>query len=327
MKPVFDAARRAPKRILYAEGEDERVLRAVQIVRDEGLAEPILVGRPEVIRSRIERLGLRVLPGADFAVIDPRHDSRYREVWSEYHRIMERRGVSPDLARELVRRSTTLIGAMILRRGEADGMLCGTFGAYDTHLKHVDEVIGRRPGASVLAAMNILLLPNRTLFLCDTYVNLDPDAAAIAEMTRLAAEEVRRFGMTPRVALLSHSSFGSSVSPSAAKMRRALELIAERSPELEVEGEMHGDAALSPIVRRRVFPNARLTEDANLLIMPNLDSANIAFNLLKEAAGEGITIGPILLGAAKPVHIVTPSATVRRIVNMTALTVVDAGAR
>ncbi|HEY7608337.1 MAG TPA: NADP-dependent malic enzyme [Alphaproteobacteria bacterium] len=330
MKPVFAAAKKAPRRIIYAEGEEERVLRAVQIVKDEGLAHPILVGRPDVVRSRIERLGLRIQPGVDFELIDPNNDPRYREVWSEYHRIMERKGVRRDDAKAAILRSSTLIACMILRRGEADGMLCGTVGRYQAHLVHLENVIGRRRGVAGFAAMNLLLLPKRTVFICDTYVNPDPTPEQIAEMAILAAEEVRRFGFAPRVALLSHSNFGSADSPSARKMRQALARVEARAAELdfplEVEGEMHGDAALSFEMLRQVMPHARLTGEANLLIMPNLDAANIAFNLLKVTTGQGITVGPILLGAAKPAHILTPTSTVRRIVNMTALAVVDAGA-
>ena len=330
MKPVFAAAKKAPKRIIYAEGEEERVLRAVQIVKDEGLAQPILVGRPEVVKSRIERLGLRIRPGQDFELIDPHNDPRYREVWSEYHQIMERKGVRRDDAKAAILRSSTLIACMILHRGEADGMLCGTFGRYAAHLVHIENVIGRRRGVTGFAAMNLLLLPKHTVFICDTYVNADPTADQLAEMTILAAEEVRRFGFAPRVALLSHSNFGSADTPSARKMRQALARVEARAAELdfqiEVEGEMHGDAALSHAILEKVMPNARLSAEANLLIMPNLDAANIAFNLLKATTGQGITVGPILLGAAKPAHILTPTSTVRRIVNMTALTVVDAGA-
>ena len=330
MKPVFAAAKKAPKRIIYAEGEEERVLRAVQIVTDEGLARPILVGRPDVVRSRIDRLGLRIRPGADFELIDPNNDPRYREVWSEYHRIMERKGVRRDDAKAAILRSSTLIACMILRRGEADGMLCGSVGRSQAHLGHVENVIGRRRGVAGFAAMNLLLLPKRTVFICDTYVNPDPTPEQIAEMAVLAAEEVRRFGFVPRVALLSHSNFGSADSASARKMRQALARVEARAAELdfplEVEGEMHGDAALSLDMLHQVMPHARLTGEANLLIMPNLDAANIAFNLLKVTTGQGITVGPILLGAAKPAHILTPTSTVRRIVNMTALAVVDAGA-
>jgi len=330
MKPIFAAATKAPKRIIYAEGEEERVLRAVQVVKDEGLAHPILVGRPDVVKSRIDRLGLRIRPGADFELIDPHNDARYREVWSEYHQLMERKGVRRDDAKAAILRSATLIACMILRRGEADGMLCGTVGRYQAHLAHIENVIGRRRGVAGFAAMNMLLLPKRTVFICDTYVNPDPAPEQIAEMAILAAEEVRRFGLAPRLALLSHSSFGSADTPSARKMRQALARVEARAAELdfpvEVEGEMHGDAALSPDLLRHVFPRARLSDEANLLIMPNLDAANIAFNLLKVTTGQGITVGPILLGAARPAHIITPTSTVRRIVNMTALTVVDAGA-
>ncbi len=327
MKPLFAAAKEGPRRrIVYAEGEDERVLRATQVVVDEKLALPILIGRPAVVERCIERYGLRVRPGKDFELVNPDFDLRYREYCDEYHRLTERRGVSQQYARLEMRRSNTLIGAMMIHRGEADGMICGTFGTHDSHLNYIDQVIGRRPGVSHYYAMNLLLLPQRNVFICDTYVHFDPSAAQIAEMTVLAAEEIRRFGMTPKIALLSHSSFGSANTPTARKMREALALIESVAPELEIEGEMHGDAALSEEVRRQEFPRSRLKGDANLLIMPTLDAANIAFNLLKTAAGDGITVGPILLGAAKAVHINTPTATVRRLVNMTALTVVDAGA-
>jgi malate dehydrogenase (oxaloacetate-decarboxylating)(NADP+) len=326
MKPLFAAAKASPKRIVYAEGEDERVLRAVQIVLDEGLAQPLLIGRPQVVEQRMERLGLRVRPGRDFNLVDPGDDPRYRDYWSTYHKLTERKGVSPEYAKIEMRRRATLIGAMLMHKGEADGMLCGTFGTHDLHLHYVDQVIGLAPGVRHYAAMNALVLPDRTLFICDTYVSADPDAEHIAEMTLLAAEEVRRFGLAPRVALLSASNFGSLELPSARKMQRALRILQERAPELEVEGEMHGDAALSEEIRLRVFPNSRLRGLANLLVMPTLDAANISFNLLKTAAGDGVTIGPILLGAARAVHILTPSATVRRIVNMTALTVVDVNA-
>jgi len=326
MKPLFAAAKSSPKRIVYAEAEDERVLRAVQTVVDEGLARPVLLGRPAVIESRLERLGLRMRPIRDYEVVNPESDPRYRDYWSTYHKLTERRGVSPQYAKLEMRRRNTLIGAMLIHKGEADGMLCGTFGTHALHLKYIDEVIGLRPGVKHYAAMNALLLPNRTVFICDTYVTPDPDPEHIAEMTLLAAEEMRRFGFLPKVALLSASNFGSVDLPSAKKMQQALALLIERAPDLEVEGEMHGDAALSEEIRLKVFPNSRLKGAANLLIMPTLDAANIAFNLLKTSAGDGVTIGPVLLGAARPVHIITPSATVRRIVNMTALTVVDAGA-
>jgi len=326
MKPLFAAAKALPKRIVYAEGEDERVLRAVQIVVDEGLAQPTLIGRPQVVEQRIERLGLRVRPGRGFDLVNPELDPRYRDYWRTYHKLTERKGVSPEYARVEMRRRNTLIGAMLMVKGEADGMLCGTFGTHALHLHYVDQVIGLLPGIRHYAAMNALVMTNRTVFICDTYVTPDPDAEHIAEMTMLAAEEVRRFGLTPKVALLSASNFGSLELESSRKMQRALALLQERAPDLEVEGEMHGDAALSEEIRLKVFPSSRLRGPANLLIMPTLDAANIAFNLLKTAAGDGVTIGPILLGAARAVHILTPSATVRRLVNMTALTVVDVNA-
>ena len=326
MKPLFAAAKAKPKRVVYAEGEDERVLRAVQIVLDEGLAQPLLIGRPQVLEQRIERLGLRIRAGRDFNLVNPELDPRYRDYWNSYHKLVERKGVSPEYAKVEMRRRHTLIGAMLMYKGEADGMLCGTFGTHALHLHYIDQVIGLAPGVRHYAAMNALVLPNRTVFICDTYVTADPDAEHIAEMTILAAEEVRRFGLNPKVALLSASNFGSLELPSARKMQRALALLQERAPQLEVEGEMHGDAALSEEIRLKVFPGARFRGEANLLIMPGLDAANIAFNLLKTSAGDGVTVGPILLGAARAAHILTPSATVRRIVNMTALTVVDANA-
>jgi len=326
MKPLFSAAKAAPRRMVYAEGEDERVLRAVQIVCDEGLAKPILVGRPQVVEQRIERLGLRIRPGREVELVNPESDPRYRDYWQTYHRLTERKGVSPEYARVEMRRRNTLIGSMLMAKGDADGMLCGTFGTHALHLHYIDQVIGLRPGARHYAAMNALILPHRTVFICDTYVTPDPDAEHVAEMTVLAAEEIRRFGIAPKVALLSASNFGSMAIASARKMQQALAILAERAPELEVEGEMHGDAALSDDLRRKVFPSSRLRGEANLLVMPTLDAANISFNLLKIASAENVTIGPILLGAARPVHILTPSATVRRIVNMTALTVADANA-
>ncbi|MEK6210178.1 MAG: NADP-dependent malic enzyme [Pseudomonadota bacterium] len=327
MKPVFAAAKAAPRRVIYAEGEDERVLRAVQVVVDEHLANPILIGRPEVVEMRLKRFGLRIKPGKDFELVNPESDARYREVWTEYYKAMNRKGVSPDDARVHVRQSTTLIGAMLLRRGDGDAMLCGTFGRHKDHLRHIANVIGLKQGASIFAAMNVLLLAKRTLFISDTYVNEDPGVEQLAEIAIMAAEEVKRFGVAPRIALLSHSNFGSDDSPAALKMSRARDLIEKLAPDLEVEGEMHGDAALSESIRNHVHPESRLKGEANLLIMPNLDAANISFNLLKMTGGEGITVGPILLGAAKPVHILTPTATVRRLVNMTALCVVDANAQ
>jgi malate dehydrogenase (oxaloacetate-decarboxylating)(NADP+) len=327
MRPVFAAAKAAPKRVVYAEGEDERVLRAAQVVIDEHIARPTLVGRPDVVQIRIERLGLRIRREKDFDLVDPNRDPRHREYSAAYHRLAERGGVTPQIARLEMRRSYSLIGAMLMHMGAADAMLCGAVGRYRSHLRFIDQVIGKRDGVNHYAAMNMLLLPRRTVFICDTYVNYDPTAEQIAEMTLLAAEAIRRFGIIPKVALLSHSSFGAADTPTAIKMREALRLLEIRAPDLEVEGEMHGDAAISEEIRKQVFPNSRIKGEANLLVMPTLDAANIAFNLLKTAAGDGITIGPILLGAAGPAHIITPSATVRRIVNMTALTVVDAAAQ
>jgi malate dehydrogenase (oxaloacetate-decarboxylating)(NADP+) len=327
MKPIFSSAKEGPRRrIVLSEGEDERTLRAAQVVVDEGLGKLILIGRPGVVERRIERNGLRIRPGADFELVNPESDPRYREYWTEYHRLTERRGVSQQSAQVEMRRRHTLIGAMMMHRGEADGMVCGIVGTYGEHLQDIGRVIGLKPGVRNFYAMNALLLPRRTVYICDTYVNLDPTAEQLAEMTALAAAAIRRFGVVPRAALLSHSNFGTSDAPSARKMRDALELIRSLVPDLSIEGEMHGDAALSAELRLANFPHSRLKEDANLLIMPTLDAANISFNLLKTAAGDSITIGPILLGAARPVHILTSSATVRRIINMTALTVVDASA-
>jgi len=324
MKPVFAAARGAGKRIIFAEGESERVLRAVQTVVDEGLARPILIGRPDVVDANVERFGLRIRAEQDFELVNPDSDPRFKELWTYYHGLMERKGVSVEYAKKEVRRRTTLIGALLLKHGYGDGLICGTYGMYRLHLDFIESVLGRRPGVQHCYALNVVNLPERTLFLADTYINYDPSPEQIVEMTLLATEEMARFGIAPKVALLSHSSFGSADSPTAEKMRTALRLLHERHPELEVEGEMHGDTALDEQLRLRIFPNARMREAANLLIFPTLDAANIAFNLLKTAAGEGMTVGPILLGAARPVHILTPSATVRRIVNMTALTAVEA---
>jgi malate dehydrogenase (oxaloacetate-decarboxylating)(NADP+) len=324
MRPLFSAAKAAPPtRIVYAEGEDDRVLRAVQIVVDEGLARPILIGRAEVIERRIEKHGLRIQPGVDFELVNPQSDPRYRVYHEEYFKITQRCGVSPQYARIEMRRRATLIGAMMIHLGDADGLICGTFGSHELHLHYINQVIGARTGVRNYYALNVLMLPKRTLFICDTGVQQDPTAEQIAEMAWLAAEKVRQFGLQPKAALVSHSSFGSSDSPSALKMRHALHLIEQYAPDLEVEGEMHGDAALSEAVRQAIFPNSRLQGEANLLLMPNLDAANISFNLLKTASGDGVTIGPMLLGAAKPIHIVSPSATVRRLVNMTAITAMD----
>jgi len=335
MKPIFQAAKRAThKRVAYAEGEEERVLRAVQVVVDEGLARPTLIGRPAVIAQRIEKFGLRLQEGLDYDIVNVEQDARYRDFWQTYHRLTERKGVSVQMAKIEMRRRLTLIGAMLLKKGEVDGLLCGTWGTTAQHLHYIDQVIGKRQGGSpstaqdvqVYACMNGLMLPGRQVFLVDTHVNADPTAEQLCEITVMAAEEVRRFGIEPKVALLSHSNFGTSDSDSAVKMRRTLALLREQAPWLEVDGEMHGDVALDPVARAKLMPNSTLHGEANLLVLPNIDAANIAYNLLKMAAGGGIAIGPVLLGADKPVHVLTPSATVRRIVNMTALTVADADA-
>ena len=328
MKPVFAQAKMAPKRIVFAEGEDERVLRAVQVICDEGIARPILIGRQEDIERKAEAYGLRVRAGVDFEVIHHEgsafFDAHFEEFWKEYHGLTERRGVSVDYAKREVRRRATLWGSLMVRLGYADGMVCGMFGRHDVHRGYVESVVGMAEGASRYYAMNLLMLPGRTVFIGDTYVNYEPSAEQLTEMTMLAAHEVRRFGIVPKVALLSHSSFGSEDSPTSVKMREVMAQLAQQAPTLEVEGEMHGDAALDESIRARVFPNSRLKGQANLLVMPTLDAANISFNLLKVAAGDNLTVGPILLGAKKPVHVLTPTATARRIVNMTALAVVDA---
>ncbi|MBU3667400.1 MAG: NADP-dependent malic enzyme [Rhodocyclaceae bacterium] len=326
MRAVFVACKEgARQRILFAEGEDERVLRATQVILEEQLATPILIGRPEVVATRLERAGLRIKPGIDFELVNPQDDSRYRECWMAYHKLMARRGVTPDIAKSEMRRDTTLMGAMLMKLGHADGMICGVIGQYSDHLQVVSEVIGKRTGTNVFAAMNYLMLPGRSLFITDTHVNENPDAEQIAEIAMLAADEVKRFGVHPKVALLSHSNFGSSASASALKMSRAAALLpALSSGELEVDGEMHGDSALSEEIRLNAYPESALKGEANVLVMPNLDAANISYNLIKMIGGSGVTIGPILLGAALPVHILTSSSTVRRVVNMTAMAVMDA---
>jgi malate dehydrogenase (oxaloacetate-decarboxylating)(NADP+) len=329
MKPIFALAKKAhaaggATRVVFAEGEDERVMRAVQVVIDEGVARPILVGRPAVIGRRLERFGLRMRPGADLDIVNPESDPRYRQYCEAYHRMTERRGVTEQYARIEMRRRHTLIGAMLIHHGDADAMICGTFGTHGLHLRYLDQVLGRRPGANVYAAMNILMLPGRVVAMVDTHVNVDPTAEEIAEITINAAEELRRLGISPRVALLSHSNFGTSDAPSAVKMRQALERIRAQAPQLEIDGEMHADCAVDGPLRRVIMPRSTLREDANLLVCPGIDAANISYNLLKTISGNNVAVGPILLGAARPVHILTPSATVRRIVNMTALAVVDA---
>ncbi len=325
MQPVFEAAKHAPKRLVYAEGEDERVLRAVQVVLDEGMAKPILIGRPEIVERRAARLSLRLRVGTDIELINPDDDPRHLEYAAAYHKLAAREGVSPEVAKLDMHRRTTLIAAMLMHKGAADAMICGTVGQHQRHLVYIHNVIGRAPGCSIYAAMNMLILPRRTLFICDTYVNQDPTPEQLAEMTLMAAAEVRRFGLAPKVALLSHSNFGSNQTASARKMRAARELLEKLAPDLECDGEMHGDSALSSAIREREFPGSRLKGEANLLIMPNLDAANISYNLLRAVSGEGVTVGPILLGAAKPAHILTATATVRRIVNMSAFAVVEAG--
>ncbi|MBL8686594.1 MAG: NADP-dependent malic enzyme [Alphaproteobacteria bacterium] len=323
MKPVFDGARRDPKRVVYAEGEDERVLRAVQTVLDEGLAKPILVGRHWVVNKRIEKLGLRFRTGREVQLIDPENDPAFASYWQLYHHIMERRGVTQDLAKTLVRTDNTLIAALMVRRAEADAMICGVVGRFDHHLHHIDDVIGLKNNANNFAAMNALILPQGNFFLCDTQVTAEPDAKQITETALLAIEEVKKFGITPKVALLSHSNFGSASTVSAQKMRQALEMIKKLNPDVEVEGEMSGDAAISEAVRRQLFPNAQLIGQANLLVFPSLDSANITFNILRQM-GDGLSVGPILLGGAKSAHVMSPSAKARSIVNMTAVAVVGA---
>jgi malate dehydrogenase (oxaloacetate-decarboxylating)(NADP+) len=334
MRPIFDAAKRAPKkRVVFCEGEEERVLRAAQIVVDEGLARPTLIGRPQIIAQRIAKFGLRLQQDVHYDIVSIDWDSRYHDFWQTYHRMTERKGVTVPLAKIEMRRRLTLIGAMLLYKGDVDGMICGTWGTTAMHLNYIDQVIGRRPdgprtpqGAPIYACMNALVLPNRQLFLVDTHVNENPTSEELAEITIMAAEEMMRFGIKPKAALLSHSNFGSSNLPTAVKMRQTLELLRIHAPWLEVDGEMHGDVALDSKQRAVLMPHGTLSGDANLLVFPNIDSANISYNLLKTAAGGNIAIGPVLLGAAKPVHILTASATVRRIVNMTALTVADANA-
>jgi len=327
MQPIFAVARKVASernRIVFAEGEDERVLRAVQIVVDERIATPILVGRPAVIENSIKRFGLRIRIGEHLTVVNPDQDARYREYWQEYHRVMQRRGVTAQYAKLEMRRRTTLIASMLLKKGEADGLICGTISGTARHLHYIDQVLGRRAGVNVYGAMTGLILPGRQVFIADTHVNLDPSAEQLAELTGLAADQLYAFGLVPKVALLSHSNFGSSDAPSALKMRATLALLRERSPNLEVDGEMHGDCALDQAARHAVLPQSTLHGSANLLICPNLDSANIAYNLLKTTAGQNVAVGPILLGCAAPAHILTEAATVRRIVNMTAITVVEA---
>lgn len=330
MKPIFAVAKRCvaetpqTSRIVFAEGEDERVMRAVQVVVDEAIAKPIMIGRPAVIERRLERFGLRIKPGVDFELINPEYDERYKDYWRTYHDLTKRKGVTEAYAKIEMRRRNTLIGSMLIHKGNADGMICGTFGTHSLHLHYVNQVLGLRAGCNTYGAMNGLMLTNRQVFLVDTHVNYDPTAEQVAEITLMAAEEMLRLGVQPKAALLSHSNFGSSNQPSAVKMREALQILRDIAPWLEVDGEMHGDCAIDEAVRNTIFSGSTLTGEANLLVCPNIDAANISYNLLKSAAGNGIAVGPILLGSDKPVHILTASATVRRIVNMTALAVLDA---
>ena len=323
MKPVFEAAKSNPQRVVFAEGEDERVLRAVQVIVDEGLAKPIIVGRPQVIKKRIEKSHLRISAGRDFELVNPDSDPRFAEYWGLYHRLMERRGISPDQAKNIVRTRNTVIASLMLKRREADAMICGTSGKYQSHLTDIIDIIGLNYDVHVPSALNVMILSKGIYFICDTYVTDNPTAHEIAEMTIQASDAVRRFGIEPKIALLSHSNFGSSEAPSARKMREALSLIHMRAPALEVEGEMHADAAVSEEIRDRIFPNSRLTGSANLFVMPTLDAANITYNLMK-SLGDGLSIGPILLGVGQPAHVLTPSVTVRGIVNMAAIGAVEA---
>jgi malate dehydrogenase (oxaloacetate-decarboxylating)(NADP+) len=324
MKPIFSQAKQNPQRVVMAEGEEERVLQATQELVTLGLAKPILVGRPSVIDMRLKKLGLQIQAGKDFEVVNNESDPRFNEYWSEYYQLMKRRGVSQEQARRAVIGNPTLIAAIMLLRGEADAMICGTIGTYHEHYAVVEKVLGFREGVNVAGAMNALLLPSGNTFIADTYVNDDPTPEQLAEITLMAAETVRRFGIEPKVALLSHSSFGSSDCPSARKMRRTLELVNQMAPELEIDGEMHGDAALVESIRHDVMPDSPLKGAANILIMPNMEAARISYNLLRVSSSEGVTVGPVLMGVSKPVHILTPIASVRRIVNMVALAVVEA---
>ncbi|NRO98032.1 NADP-dependent malic enzyme [Paraburkholderia sp. NMBU_R16] len=324
MRPVFAAAKQKAARIVFAEGEDERVLRAAQFVLTEGIAKPIIIGRPAVIEMRLKKMGSKLKGGVDFDIVNPEDDPRYQQCWQAYHEIGAREGVTPDVAKAAMRKFNTLIGAILVHLGYADGMICGLIDTYHSHLKFIDQVLGRAAQAEHYAAMNLLMLPGRNLFICDTYVNEVPSAEQLADMAVLAAREIERFGIVPKIALLSNSNFGSTPSASSQRMATARKLIAARAPELEVDGEMHGDAALSEAIRKQSFPGTTLTGEANLLIMPNVEAANITYNLLKMVGGEGVTVGPLLLGAAKPVHILTPAATVRRIINMTAVAAANA---
>ncbi|RZI95964.1 MAG: NADP-dependent malic enzyme, partial [Variovorax sp.] len=325
MRPVFSAAKLATaKRVAFAEGEDDRVLRAAQLAVDESLARPILIGRPSVIETRIKKAGLHIRVGEDVDIVDPENDPRFRTYWEAYHKLLGRRGITPEASKAMVRRSNTTIAALMVHLGDADAMLCGLVGRFDSHLKILEQVLGSKRGTPGFAGLNALTLDRGTLFIADTHVNEDPSAEQLAHIALMAAEEMQRFGLPPKVAFLSHSNFGSSERASARKMRIARDLFAKLAPDIECDGEMHGDAALSADIRNTAMPDTTLTGEANLLICPNLDSANILYNVLKMTGANGITVGPILLGASRPAHVLTSSATVRRIVNMTALAVADA---
>ena len=324
MKPIFSQARTAPKRVVLAEGEEARVLHATQELVSLDLAKPILIGRPSVIEMRVKKLGLQIQPGVDFEIVNNESDPRFKEYWNEYYTIMKRRGVTQEQAQRAVIGNTTVIGAIMVHRGEADAMICGTIGDYHEHFGVVREIFGYREGVKAAGAMNALLLPSGNTFIADTYVNDDPTPEQLAEITVMAAETVRRFGIEPKVALLSHSNYGSSSSPAASKMRETLALVRERAPELMIDGEMHGDAALIESIRNDRMPDSPLKGSANILIMPNVEAARISYNLLRVSSSEGVTVGPVLMGVAKPVHVLTPIASVRRIVNMVALAVVEA---
>jgi malate dehydrogenase (oxaloacetate-decarboxylating)(NADP+) len=320
MQPVFAAARASrAQRVVYAEGEDIRVLRAAQFALEDGLAQPIIIGRPAVLEARLEKAGLRLRLGRDVEVVNPDEDSRFRQYWTAYHKIMGRRGISPEAAKGVVNRSPTTIAALMVRLGDADAMLCGLTGRFDAHLAHIQDIIGIREGERSLATVNALMMTQRTLFIADTYVNETPSSELLAHIALQAAREVRIFGLTPKVAFLSHSNYGSSRRESAARMREAYELFSKLAPDVESDGEMHGDTALSESIRKQNLMESRLTGEANILICPNLDAANILYNTLKVIGGDGITVGPILMGGAAPAHVMTPSSTVRRILNMTAL--------
>lgn len=325
MRAVFSAAKRGRRtRIVYPDGEDERTLRAAQTILDEGLTRPILIGRPDVIAARLQRIGSKLRVGSHLEVVDPNSDARYKECWTAYHQLRKRHGVTVDIAKTRLRNDNTIIGAVLLRLGYADGMICGLNGRFAHHLRQVEEIIGKAPGRSIMAAMTHVLLPGRALFLCDTHVNDDPDAAQLAEIALMAASAVRRFKIKPKLAMLSHSNFGSSQSPAARKVADAVALVRTQAPDLEIDGEMHGESALSEAIRKQSDPESPLGGEANVLVMPNLDAANISYNLLKMTGGDGMSVGPILLGAARPVHVLAPTSSVRRVVDMTALVVVDA---